>query len=429
VQNISKNGYLYIYVSNESPQNVYFDNVTVKQITGPLQQEQSYYPHGLPMAGISDKQLLKQITPYKANGGTELEEDYGLEYYNTQYRKYDVQTGRFNGVDALSEQTAQYTPYHFGGNNPVIFADPTGLRQRRPDDVAEGNSLMHQFNYNSLAAGFNAIDQIAGGGNQSSGGGGATNAFTVTGAGDVFLSGSYARAFLSAYENPFDNSNWSFSFGVNSKGETGFWQRSVFVGNWSESTSTGDNPTTSGSFGSMGTELRFVPVNSESGNVEQSSESEGTNWHGVVSASLNIVGGLAEWVSATAAEGGSGGTASPLAIPLYIDGAARITSNFTRLVGYFSGANEFAEAMPTSIGAAIGKIGDMAAGNSFYQYGYGQAIGGSINDLASFVVTGGSIQALSDVIENPTFVNGLFYAGAIIGYPLSQYDNFIGLKH
>jgi len=30
-QNIVKNGYIYVYVSNESPQNVYFDNLTVKQ--------------------------------------------------------------------------------------------------------------------------------------------------------------------------------------------------------------------------------------------------------------------------------------------------------------------------------------------------------------------------------------------------------------
>jgi RHS repeat-associated protein len=126
-QSISKNGYLYVYVSNESQQNVYFDNLTVKQMTGPLQQEQSYYPFGLPMAGISDKALLKSNTPYKANSGTELEEDYGLLYYNTLFRKYDPQIGRFNGIDAMGESTAGHSPYHFAGNNPVLGTDPTGL--------------------------------------------------------------------------------------------------------------------------------------------------------------------------------------------------------------------------------------------------------------------------------------------------------------
>ncbi len=138
VQNISKNGYLYIYVSNESPQNLYFDNVTVKQITGPLQQEQSYYPHGLPMAGISDKQLLKQITPYKANGGVELEEDYGLQTYNTDFKKYDPQIGRFNGVDALAELTGDLTPYQFGANDPVFWNDPSGLSLAAPARPNQG---------------------------------------------------------------------------------------------------------------------------------------------------------------------------------------------------------------------------------------------------------------------------------------------------
>jgi RHS repeat-associated protein len=126
LQTISKNGYLYVYVSNESPLDVYFDNLTVKYTTGPLIQEQSYYPFGLQMAGISDKALLKQITPYKANGGTELEEDYGLSYYNTSFRKYDPQIGRFTGIDVLTENTANINPYQFGYNNPITYNDPTG---------------------------------------------------------------------------------------------------------------------------------------------------------------------------------------------------------------------------------------------------------------------------------------------------------------
>jgi len=125
-QTMSKNGYLYVYVSNESAQDVYFDNLTVKDVTGPLAQEQGYYPFGLQMAGISDKKLLAATNPYKFDGGTEYEEDYGLDYYNTMYRKYDPQIGRFCGVDALSEEAIDQSPYHFASNNPLSLSDPSG---------------------------------------------------------------------------------------------------------------------------------------------------------------------------------------------------------------------------------------------------------------------------------------------------------------
>jgi|GEM_PF-796273 len=138
LQSIGKNGYLYVYVSNESQQDVYFDDLNVKHYTGPLVQEQSYYPFGLQMAAISDKALLKLTAAEKFNGGIELEEDYGLSYYNTLYRKYDPQIGRFNGVDILAEQTAGINPYQFGFNNPLSFNDPTGaLTQKELDRILD----------------------------------------------------------------------------------------------------------------------------------------------------------------------------------------------------------------------------------------------------------------------------------------------------
>lgn len=43
------------------------------------------------------------------------------------YRQYDNALGRFNSIDALAETSYSFTPYAFSYNNPVYWADPTGL--------------------------------------------------------------------------------------------------------------------------------------------------------------------------------------------------------------------------------------------------------------------------------------------------------------
>ncbi|HTC00973.1 MAG TPA: RHS repeat-associated core domain-containing protein [Ferruginibacter sp.] len=96
-------------------------------------QEQAYYPFGLQMAGISSQAAKKTPSPYKYNAGSELEDE--LNYYNTDYRKYDPQIGRFTGVDILSEQSMGLTPYQFGADDPTMFNDPTGAKYEYPNQM------------------------------------------------------------------------------------------------------------------------------------------------------------------------------------------------------------------------------------------------------------------------------------------------------
>ena len=208
LQTISKNGYLYVYVSNESQQDVFFDKLTVKHYTGPLSQEQSFYPFGLQMAGISDKALLKPTNPYKFNGGSELEEDGGLNYYNTFYRKYDPQTGRFTGVDMQAEQFSGLNPYQFAANNPILFNDVTGAKytHKLPTHGSGGVSSRSMIDdYMFIDPNMLYGDGGAGDGDGDGSGGG----------GGGFGNGPYANYYYDAWNNAPDGKDTHFTLDKN----------------------------------------------------------------------------------------------------------------------------------------------------------------------------------------------------------------------
>lgn len=139
---ISKNGYIYVFCSNESQYNVFFDNLQVIHDRGPILEETHYYPFGLTMAGISSKAVGFIPNSYQFNGGNELQsaefsDRSGLDLYDATNRMFDPQLGRFWQIDELAEANWEWTPYNFGLNNPISFNDPLGLKAENPYDLKE----------------------------------------------------------------------------------------------------------------------------------------------------------------------------------------------------------------------------------------------------------------------------------------------------
>jgi RHS repeat-associated protein len=119
-----KSGYLYLYVSNETPNiDVFFDNLQVTHFKGPLLEETGYYPFGLTMVGISSKAAGGTQNRYKYNG-IEQNNDFDLNMYDAFYRNFDSQLGRSWQIDPKPNMAE--SPYTAMGNNPILKADFLG---------------------------------------------------------------------------------------------------------------------------------------------------------------------------------------------------------------------------------------------------------------------------------------------------------------
>ena len=142
---IPKNGYIYVYCSNESPVDVFFDNIQVVDTRGAFLEENHYYPYGLTMAAISDKAVKGQYAEnkFRYNGkelqNHEFSDGTGLEAYDYGARTYDDQIGRWLQTDPMTEYMRRWTPYAFSYNNPTRFADKDGNQAH--DSTANGETV------------------------------------------------------------------------------------------------------------------------------------------------------------------------------------------------------------------------------------------------------------------------------------------------
>ncbi len=134
---IPTNGYLAIYLSNESRGGCYecndvnFDLVRVKLQKGKQLEETHYYPFGLPMQGLSSAAENNTITQRRKYQSNEYIKDLGLNWMDFHARQYDPQIGRFLGVDPLAASGGQdrFSPYAAMGNAPESMVDPNGTQQ------------------------------------------------------------------------------------------------------------------------------------------------------------------------------------------------------------------------------------------------------------------------------------------------------------
>jgi RHS repeat-associated protein len=123
-----KNGYVYIYLSNQSNNDVYWNNFQVGITQGNIAEENHYYAYGLKIATLSSRKFYD--TPLGDGGknnylysGKELFDDADLNWYDYGFRNYDPQIGRFIQQDPYSQFPSSYTGM---GNDPVNTVDPSG---------------------------------------------------------------------------------------------------------------------------------------------------------------------------------------------------------------------------------------------------------------------------------------------------------------
>jgi len=118
-------------------------------------QENHYYPFGLKHQNytatlkklklkqennnqiITVRPAVKAVYNYKYNG-KELQDEFGLDWYDYGARMYDPATARWYSVDQMAEKYFENSNYVYTLNNPIIYIDPNGNEVEMCCDTFKG---------------------------------------------------------------------------------------------------------------------------------------------------------------------------------------------------------------------------------------------------------------------------------------------------
>ncbi len=89
-----------------------------------LTSEAHYYPFGLQINALSYTNPLQRVANKYLYNGKELQDDFGLGWYDYGKRFYDAEVGRFHSIDPMSQFAS---PYIYAANNPILMIDPSGM--------------------------------------------------------------------------------------------------------------------------------------------------------------------------------------------------------------------------------------------------------------------------------------------------------------
>jgi len=101
-------------------------------------QQKGYYPFGMEISQFS---AGTGTNKYLYNG-KEIQDDFGLYWYDYGARFYDPQLGRWHSVDPHASSYPSLSPYSFVANNPLIYVDPDGRDIKLASEVVDGKTII-----------------------------------------------------------------------------------------------------------------------------------------------------------------------------------------------------------------------------------------------------------------------------------------------
>ncbi|SIT17373.1 RHS repeat-associated core domain-containing protein [Belliella pelovolcani] len=121
---VEEDGYIEVYLVNETSENVWFDDFTVQSTTPIIVQESHYYPFGSELTGLAYS--YNNHTNREKFNGKEFQDELNLDWYDYGARMYDPLLGRWGVVDPMASKRDWVSPYNFVQNNPLSRIDPDG---------------------------------------------------------------------------------------------------------------------------------------------------------------------------------------------------------------------------------------------------------------------------------------------------------------